>query len=131
MKNKLSSAQQEELLKTLKTRFEKNRNRHKGIEWPTVQDRLEKNADNLREVNAEVRQQVERGVFDIEVVKRANDQLIATIEDSLRIADEGKAKRRDAEQQLVELEGKLKESLSAASARAAGKAPPAPPSRSA
>ncbi|MCB9279236.1 MAG: DUF4256 domain-containing protein [Lewinellaceae bacterium] len=47
MKNKLSSAQQEELLKTLKTRFEKNRNRHKGIEWPTVQDRLEKNADKL------------------------------------------------------------------------------------
>ncbi len=86
---------------------------------------LEKNADNLREVNAEVRQQVERGVFDIEVVKRANDQLIATIEDSLRIADEGKAKRREAEQQLAECEQKLKESLSAASARAAGKAPPA------
>ncbi|MEZ5904884.1 MAG: toxic anion resistance protein [Geminicoccaceae bacterium] len=90
---------------------------------------LEKNADNLREVNAEVRQQVERGVFDIEVVKRANDQLIATIEDSLRIADEGKAKRREAEQQLVECEAKLKESLSAASARAAGKAPPAAPAQ--
>jgi uncharacterized protein YaaN involved in tellurite resistance len=79
---------------------------------------LEKNADNLRTVNAEVRQQIERGVFDIEVVKRANDQLIATIEDSLRIADEGKAKRRDAEVQLVECEAKLKESLIAASARA-------------
>jgi len=81
---------------------------------------LEKNADNLREVNAEVRQQVERGVFDIEVVKRANDQLIATIEDSLRIADEGKAKRREAEQQLIEAEDKLKASLQAASARAQG-----------
>jgi uncharacterized protein YaaN involved in tellurite resistance len=52
------------------------------------------------------------------VVKRANDQLIATIEDSLRIADEGKAKRREAEAQLVEAESKLKESLVAASARA-------------
>jgi uncharacterized protein YaaN involved in tellurite resistance len=81
---------------------------------------LEKNADNLREVNAEVRQQVERGVFDIEVVKRANDQLIATIEDSLRIADEGKAKRRDAEVQLAEAEAKLKASLQAASSRATG-----------
>jgi len=79
---------------------------------------LEKNADNLREVNAEVRQQVERGVFDIEVVKRANDQLIATIEDSLRIADEGKAKRKEAEQQLIECEAKLKDSLQSASARA-------------
>jgi len=81
---------------------------------------LEKNADNLREVNAEVREQVERGVFDIEVVKRANDQLIATIEDSLRIADEGKAKRKEAEQQLIECEAKLKSSLQAASARAQG-----------
>jgi uncharacterized protein YaaN involved in tellurite resistance len=83
---------------------------------------LEKNADNLRSVNAEVRQEVERGVFDIEVVKRANDQLIATIEDSLRIADEGKAKRREAEAQLVECEEQLKASLIAASARA-GAAP--------
>ncbi len=79
---------------------------------------LQRNADNLREVNAEVRQQVERGVFDIEVVKRANDQLIATIEDSLRIADEGKAKRKEAEVQLVEAERELKASLQAASARA-------------
>jgi hypothetical protein len=57
---------------------------------------LEKNADNLREVNAEVRQQVERGVFDIEVVKRANDQLIATIEDSVadRRRGQGQAPRR-------------------------------------
>ena len=81
---------------------------------------LQKNADNLREVNAEVREQVERGVFDIEVVKHANDQLIATIEDSLRIADEGKAKRKEAEQQLIECEANLKKSLQSASARAEG-----------
>jgi len=87
---------------------------------------LQKNADNLREVNAEVRQQVERGVFDIEVVKRANDQLIATIEDSLRIADEGKAKRQAAEQQLIECEAQLKASLQAASARATGTVPQRP-----
>lgn len=79
---------------------------------------LQKNADNLREVNAEVRTQVERGVFDIEVVKHANDQLIATIEDSLRIADEGKAKRKEAELQLIECEANLKSSLQSASARA-------------
>ena len=79
---------------------------------------LQQNADNLREVNAEVRQQVERGVFDIEVVKRANDQLIATIEDSLRIADEGKAKRKEAEATLIQAEHELKASLQAASARA-------------
>jgi uncharacterized protein YaaN involved in tellurite resistance len=86
---------------------------------------LQRNADNLREVNAEVRQQVERGVFDIEVVKRANDQLIATIEDSLRIADEGKAKRKEAEATLIQAEHELKASLQAASARATGGAQPA------
>lgn len=85
---------------------------------------LEKNADNLRTVNAQVREQVERGVFDIEKVKHANDQLIATIEDSLRIADEGKARRREAEAQLVECEEKLKASLIAASARASGSVSP-------
>ncbi len=36
---------------------------------------------------------MERGVFDIEVVKQANQTLIDTIEESLRIADEGKAAR--------------------------------------
>jgi Protein of unknown function (DUF4256) len=39
-KKKLSSAQSEELLKTLKTRFEKNMNRHKGLEWADVQTKL-------------------------------------------------------------------------------------------
>ena len=40
-KNKLSPEQREELLHTLKTRFEKNKNRHKGIEWTKVQAKLE------------------------------------------------------------------------------------------
>ena len=47
MKKKLSSQQSDELLKILKTRFEKNMNRHKGIEWSTVQARLEANPDKL------------------------------------------------------------------------------------
>lgn len=46
-KKKLSSAQRDELLKTLKTRFEKNMNRHKGIDWSKVQAKLEANADKL------------------------------------------------------------------------------------
>src|SRR5690606_33819164 len=41
MKNKLSSAQKQELLNTLKTRFEKNMNRHKGIEWSKVEAKLD------------------------------------------------------------------------------------------
>lgn len=80
---------------------------------------LQKNADNLRQVNAQVRTQVERGVFDISSVKAANEQLIATIEDSLRIADEGKSKRLEAEKTLAECEAQLKSALQAASARSA------------
>ena len=44
---KLSSKQVEELLKTLKARFEKNMNRHKGIEWAKVQSKLEANPEKL------------------------------------------------------------------------------------
>ncbi|MBI2731685.1 MAG: DUF4256 domain-containing protein [Sphingobacteriales bacterium] len=50
-KNKLSAAQQKELLQKLKTRFEKNKNRHKGIEWDKVQAKLEANADKLWSLN--------------------------------------------------------------------------------
>ena len=46
-KKKLSSEMSKELLKTLKSRFEKNMNRHKGIEWPKVQARLEANPGKL------------------------------------------------------------------------------------
>jgi uncharacterized protein YaaN involved in tellurite resistance len=86
---------------------------------------LRQNAKNLREVNAEVRQQMERGVFDLDTVRLANEDLIATIEDSLRIADEGKKMRAEAEKQLIECESRLRESLAAASARA-----PAPAAQS-
>ena len=79
-------------------------------------DLLEKNAETLRTANREVREQVERGVFDIESVKRANENLIATIEESLQIADEGKRKRREAEVTLGELENELKNKLASASA---------------
>ena len=60
---------------------------------------------------------IERGVFDIEAVKKANQEVIATIEDSLRIADEGKARRAAAEKELMHMEEELKRTLAAASAR--------------
>jgi hypothetical protein len=47
MHKKLSPQQREELIKTMKTRFEKNMNRHKGLEWAKVQAKLEASADKL------------------------------------------------------------------------------------
>lgn len=80
-------------------------------------DLLKSNAENLRQANAQTRAEIERGVFDIETVKKANETLIATIEDSLRIADEGRRHRKEATAQLETLEGELRQALSAAHAR--------------
>ena len=74
---------------------------------------LTANAANLRESNKAIRQEMERGVFDIEAIRQANAELVGTIEDSLRIADEGKAKV-----ELKELEGELRKALASAKAPA-------------
>jgi hypothetical protein len=50
-KKELSPGQREELLRALKARFEKNMNRHKGLEWPKVQEKLEANAEKLWSLN--------------------------------------------------------------------------------
>ncbi len=50
-KKELPLKQREDLLKALKTRFEKNMNRHKGLEWAKVQSRLEANAEKLWSLN--------------------------------------------------------------------------------
>ena len=47
MKKELSPKQRDELLKTLKARFEKNMNRHKGVDWAKVQAKLEANPEKL------------------------------------------------------------------------------------
>ena len=46
-KKKLTNAQQKDLIETLKTRFEKNKDRHKGVEWAKLQARLEASPDKL------------------------------------------------------------------------------------
>lgn len=82
-------------------------------------DLLTANAENLQQANRVVRQEMERGVFDIEAVKKANATLIATIQESLSIAEEGKKRRAAAEQDLQKLESDLRETLVSTSARAA------------
>jgi len=83
---------------------------------------LESNAETLRQGNAEVRTQLERGVFDVASVKKANETLIATIDDSLRIADEGKVARAKAEGEIKQMEQDLRQALIANKAKAAEQA---------
>jgi uncharacterized protein YaaN involved in tellurite resistance len=84
---------------------------------------LTANAERLRQGNIEARTQLERGVFDIEAVKKANATLVATIEDSLRIAQEAQASRAAAGRELEKAEQDIRRAL--VSARAPGG--PAPP----
>ena len=81
---------------------------------------LTANAENLKTANKVVREEMERGVFDIEAVKQANATLIETIEESLQIADEGKAKRAAAEVDLKKMEADLRDTLAAAKSRRDG-----------
>ena len=81
---------------------------------------LTANAENLQQANRVVRTEMERGVFDIEAVKKANATLIATINESLAIADEGKTRRASAEVELIKMEHELRDTLSSASARKTG-----------
>lgn len=87
---------------------------------------LTSNAENLRSANKVIRQEMERGVFDIEAVKKANADLIGTIQESLEIADEGKRKRAEAETEteteteLQTMEAELKATLAAATAKRTG-----------
>ena len=88
---------------------------------------LTRNAENLRDSNRIVREEMERGVFDIEAVKAANAELIATIEESLQIADEGKRRRAEAEVEMQKMETELRDTLASASARTKEAAPPPAP----
>ncbi|MEP2533911.1 toxic anion resistance protein [Shimia sp.] len=81
---------------------------------------LTANAANLRESNKVVREEMERGVFDINAVKQANADLIATINESLQIADEGKTRRAAAEEDMKKMEAELRDTLASAKARETG-----------
>jgi uncharacterized protein YaaN involved in tellurite resistance len=81
---------------------------------------LTANAKNLRDSNKIIRQEMERGVFDIEAVKKANADLVGTINESLAIADEGKARRAAAEIELQKMEAELRDTLASAKARRDG-----------
>jgi hypothetical protein len=50
-KKELTTEQREELFKALKARFEKNMNRHKGLDWATIQAKLESNAEKFWSLN--------------------------------------------------------------------------------
>lgn len=72
---------------------------------------LKKNADMLKTGTIAVAKEAERGVVDIETLNYTNQQLISTLDEVLKIQNEGRAKRRSAESELRRIEGELKTKL--------------------
>lgn len=72
---------------------------------------LKKNAENLKTATVETARQMERGVVDIETLEHTNELLISTIDEVMRIQEEGRQKREAAEGTLLKLENDLKQKL--------------------
>ena len=72
---------------------------------------LESNAKKLHQGSVNVARESERGIVDIETLKKTNLELIATLDEVRKIQDEGRAQRRQAEEELGRIEGQLKQKL--------------------
>ncbi len=76
-------------------------------------DLLTRNSELLKQGSIDVARETERGIVDIETLQQTNANLIATIEETLRIQSEGRQKRAETEKTLVQLEADLKAKLTA------------------
>ena len=74
-------------------------------------DLIRRNAEMLKQNSIDTAKANERGIVDIETVKKANEDLISTLEETLRIQSEGRQKRQAAEKELIAIEGRLKDAL--------------------
>ena len=72
---------------------------------------LRKNADTLKQATIEVARESEKGIVDIETLKHTNSQLISTLDEVVKIQDEGRQKRQEAEMELARIEAELKNKL--------------------
>ena len=72
---------------------------------------LKKNAQRLKVATVETAKESERGIVDLETLRLTNESLISTLDEVMRIQQEGREKRRDAEREMNRLEGELKAKL--------------------
>ena len=72
---------------------------------------LTKNAQALHQGSVAIAKETERGIVDIETLKKTNQELISTLDEVLQIQDDGRAKRMQAEEELGRIEGELKQKL--------------------
>ena len=72
---------------------------------------LRKNADMLKMGTVETAKEAERGIVDLETLRHTNQQLISTLDEVMKIQEDGRQKRREAETELGRIEGELKQKL--------------------
>lgn len=89
---------------------------HKAVEAQkqvskTTNELLLKNSEMLKTNAIDAAKENERGLVDIETLKKTQENLVSTLEETLRIQAEGRAKRRQAETELVAMEDQLKQKL--------------------
>ena len=72
---------------------------------------IKENAEKLKTGTVEIAKESEKGIIELETVKYANEQLIASLDEVIRIQEEGRIKRRAAEEELYQIEGTLKQKL--------------------
>ena len=72
---------------------------------------LSKNAELLKQSSIDVAKESERGIVDLETLKKVNADLISTIEETIKIQKEGRTARQNAETELIGIEQQLKKTL--------------------
>ena len=72
---------------------------------------LKRNAEKLKIATIETAKESERGIVDIETLKNTNESLISTLDEVMKIQQEGRQKRQEAEREMQRLEGELKQKL--------------------
>ncbi len=77
----------------------------------TTDELLKKNSEMLKQSAVEIARESERGIVEIDTLKKVNADLISTIEETLKIQKEGRVKRQLAETELIKLESELKQKL--------------------
>lgn len=74
-------------------------------------DMLKKNSETLKQGSIEIAEEAEKAIIDIETLKKTNQDLIETIDNVIKIHEEGHAKRMEAEAELENIEKELKSKL--------------------
>ncbi|MCP5502013.1 MAG: toxic anion resistance protein [Leptospiraceae bacterium] len=77
----------------------------------TTNDLLAKNSEMLKTGTIEVAKEAEKGIIELETLKKINNDLISTIDETIKIQEEGKKKRKEAEGELSRMEDEIKSKL--------------------